>query len=171
MRLDLDQIRPHGLDTTLRLSDVDLNDYDGIHVAGGVGAAVDLFPNDDVAAALEHFWAAGKVVGAICHGAISLGNIPLRLRGKRVTGYSLKEDLALEGRFGKGFVPNYPQPTLESTGAIYSAAGEHVVHVVVDGKLVTGQNQESASEYALAFHHLLNGTSPVVVVSPNSAPA
>jgi hypothetical protein len=69
------------LETTLTLKDVDLSVYDAIHVAGGRGATFDLYPNADVAKALEHFWARDKVVGAICHGAIALGNIPERIRG------------------------------------------------------------------------------------------
>ena len=68
------------LDATLRLRDVNLDIYDAVHVAGGRGATFDLYPNDDVARALEHFWARDKVVGAICHGAIALGNIPDRIR-------------------------------------------------------------------------------------------
>jgi len=34
--------------------------------------------------------------------------------------------------------------------------------VIREGKLVTGQNQQSASEYALVFLHALTGRSPVV---------
>jgi hypothetical protein len=58
------------LETTLTLKDVDLSAYDAIHVAGGRGATFDLYPNADVAKALEYFWARDKVVGAICHWAI-----------------------------------------------------------------------------------------------------
>src|SRR5277367_5620210 len=76
------------LETTLRLRDVDLDSYDAVHVAGGRGATFDLYPNPDVAKVLEYFWAKGKVVGAICHGAIALGNIPERIRGRRTTGYT-----------------------------------------------------------------------------------
>jgi putative intracellular protease/amidase len=64
------------LDTTLKLSNVDLSGYDAVHVAGGRGATFDLFPSEDVAKALEHFWTEQKVVGAICHGAIALGKFP-----------------------------------------------------------------------------------------------
>ena len=60
------------LETTLKLKDIDLSAYDAIHVAGGRGATFDLFPNEDVAKALEYFWAKDKVVGAICHGAVAL---------------------------------------------------------------------------------------------------
>lgn len=150
------------LDTTLKLKDVDLSQYDAIHVAGGRGATFDLFPNEDVAKALEYFWSSDKVVGAICHGAIALGNIPNRIRGRRVTGYTLEGDQQLQAMFGSGFViPHYPQTVLEGTGAVYTRVGANDPCVVVDGKLVTGQNQQSASEYALALLHVMAGRSAV----------
>jgi putative intracellular protease/amidase len=152
------------LETTLKLKDVDLSFYDAIHVAGGRGATFDLFPNQDVAKALEYFWVRGKVVGAICHGAIALGNVPDRIRGRRVTGYTLEGDRQLEALFGSGFViPHYPQTVLEQTGALYNrASAPDAPCVVIDGKLVTGQNQQSASEYALALLHQMTGNSPVL---------
>src|ERR1700742_5247336 len=45
------------LETTLKLKEVDLDRYDAVHVAGGRGATFDLYPNEDVAKVLEHFWA------------------------------------------------------------------------------------------------------------------
>jgi putative intracellular protease/amidase len=150
------------LETTLTLKDVDLSRYDAVHVAGGRGATFDLFPNEDVAKALEHFWARDKVVGAICHGAIALGNIPDRVRGRRVTGYTLEGDRALERLFGSGFlIPHYPQSVLEAAGTVYSRVAPNDPYVVIDGKLVTGQNQQSASEYALVLLHAITGSSPV----------
>jgi len=150
------------LETTLKLKDVDLSAYDAIHVAGGRGATFDLFPNEDVAKALEYFWARGNVVGAICHGAIALGNIPERIRGRRVTGFTLEGDRQLQALFGSGFlIPHYPQTVLEQTGAVYTSLAPDAPCVVVDGKLVTGQNQQSASEYALVLLHAMAGSSPV----------
>jgi putative intracellular protease/amidase len=151
------------LETTLKLKDVDLSRYDAIHVAGGRGATFDLFPSEDVANALEYFWSRDKVVGAICHGAIALGNIPNRIRGRQVTGYTLEGDQQLQAMFGSGFViPHYPQTVLEETGAVYKRVdGANDPCVVVDGRLVTGQNQQSASEYALALLHVMAGQSPV----------
>ena len=149
--------------TTLRLRDVSLDVYDAVHVAGGRGATFDLYPNDDVAHALEHFWAGDKIVGAICHGAIALGNIPDRVRGRRVTGYTLEGDQALQRLFGSAFlIPHYPQTVLEEVGAVYSRVAPNDPYVVIDGKLVTGQNQQSASEYALALLHKMDGRSPVL---------
>ena len=150
------------LETTLKLSDVDLRRYDAVHVAGGRGATFDLYPNADVKKALEYFWAKDKVVGAICHGAIALGNIPDRIRGRRTTGYTLEGDRALQQMFGSGFViPHYPQTVLEEAGSDYSRVGANDPYVIRDGKLVTGQNQQSASEYALTLLHTMTGTTPV----------
>jgi putative intracellular protease/amidase len=152
------------LETTLKLKDVDLAQYDAVHVAGGRGATFDLYPNEDVARLLEYFWAKGKVVGAICHGAIALGNIPDRVRGRRTTGYTLEGDKDLQRMFGSGFlIPHFPQTVLEEVGSNYSRVAPNAPYVVRDGKLVTGQNQQSASEYALVLLHAMTGQSPVSV--------
>jgi putative intracellular protease/amidase len=152
------------LETTLKLKNVDLSAYDAIHVAGGRGATFDLFPNEDVAKALEYFWAKDKVVGAICHGAVALGNIPDRIRGRQVTGFMLEADKQLQEMFGSGFIiPHYPQTVLEETGALYTSDKAYSPKVVIDGKLITGQDQSAASEYALALLHLMTGNSPVSV--------
>src|ERR1700691_2909665 len=157
-----DKVLAAKLEATLVLKDVDLDRYDAVHVAGGQGATYDLYPNEDVARALEHFWAQDKVVGAICHGAIALGNIPDRVRGRRVTGYTLEGDRALERMFGSGFlIPHYPQTVLEQSGTVYQRVAPNDPLVVIDGKLVTGQNQQSASEYALVLLHAMTGSSPV----------
>jgi putative intracellular protease/amidase len=148
--------------STMVLSEVDLEKYDAVHVAGGQGATNDLYPNDEVARVLEHFWEREKVVAAICHGAIALGNIPERVRGRSVTGYSLEGDHELEKFFGPGFlIPNYPQKVLEDTGAQYTATAYTQPRVVSDGNLLTGQNQQSASEYGLMLLHTLTGHSPI----------
>jgi putative intracellular protease/amidase len=150
------------LGNTPKLKNVDLDGYDAVHVAGGRGATFDLYPNEDVARALEHFWAKDKVVGAICHGAIALGNIPERVRGRRTTGYTLEGDKELERMFGSSFlIPHYPQTVLEEVGSKYARVGANDPYVIRDGKLVTGQNQQSASEYALVLLHTMTGQSPV----------
>jgi putative intracellular protease/amidase len=150
------------LETTLVLKDVDLDRYDAVHVAGGRGATFDLYPSADVARVLEHFWAKDKVVGAICHGAIALGNIPDRIRGRQTTGYTLEGDQDLQRMFGPSFlIPHFPQTVLEEAGSRYSRVAPNDPYVIRDGKLVTGQNQQSASEYALVLLHTMTGESPV----------
>jgi putative intracellular protease/amidase len=150
------------LETTAKLSEVDLTKYDAVHVAGGRGATFDLYPSEDVAKALDYFWKKDKIVGAICHGAIALGNIPDVIRGRRTTGYTLEGDKALQQMFGSGFlIPHYPQTVLEEAGSKYSRVGANDPYVIRDGRLVTGQNQQSASEYALTLLHAMTGSTPV----------
>jgi putative intracellular protease/amidase len=158
-----DQALVAKLDGTMRLEDVDLSQYDAVHVVGGRGATFDLYPNPEVAKVLEYFWAKEKVVGAICHGAIALGNIPNRVRGRKTTGYTREGDETLQQMFGKDFIiPHFPQTVLEEAGCDYSRVAPNDPYVIRDGRLITGQNQQSASEYALAFLHTLTGQSPVV---------
>ncbi|MEI9995629.1 MAG: type 1 glutamine amidotransferase domain-containing protein [Rhizomicrobium sp.] len=148
---------------TKKLSEVDLDQYDAVHVAGGRGATFDLYPNPDVTRALEHFWAKNQVVGAICHGAIALGNVPARIRGRKTTGYTLEGDQTLQRMFGPSFlIPHYPQTVLEEAGSHYARVAPDDPYVIQDGRLITGQNQQSASEYALTFVHMLTGHDPVL---------
>jgi putative intracellular protease/amidase len=152
------------LQTTLKLKDVDLDRYAAVHVAGGRGATFDLYPNEDVATALEHFWSNDKVLGAICHGAIALGNNPDRIRGRMVTGYTLEGDQELQRIFGSSFIiPHYPQQVLENAGGDYQRKAPNDPYVIVDGKLITGQNQQSASEYSLVLLHAMTGETPLVI--------
>jgi len=150
------------LGATIALEQIRVADYDAVHVAGGTGAAVDLYPNAEVARILEQFWSAGKVVGTICHGSIALGNIATRVAGRRATGFTLAEDVQAEALYGPNFIPHYPQPVMEEAGIRFVHVQPQGLRVVIDGQLVTGQNQQSASEYALQFNHLLLGSSPVL---------
>jgi putative intracellular protease/amidase len=64
--------------------------------------------------------------------------------------------------FGSSFlIPHYPQTVLEEVGSEYARVGANDPYVIRDGKLVTGQNQQSASEYALVLLHTMTGQSPV----------
>jgi putative intracellular protease/amidase len=54
------------------------------------------------------------------------------------------------------------QTVLEQSGTQYQRVAANDPLVVVDGKLITGQNQQSASEYALVLLHAMTGKSPVV---------
>ncbi|MDR6660854.1 putative intracellular protease/amidase [Tardiphaga robiniae] len=152
------------LDTTIPLKDVHPEDYDAVHVVGGGGAAVDLYPNADVTRILEHFWTADKIVGAICHGSIALANIPNLVAGRRATGFSRIEDAEVEKLYGADFIPSFPQPVMENAGILFEHVEPWNLCVVVDGKLITGQNQQSASEYSIVFNHALAGGSPVRTV-------
>jgi putative intracellular protease/amidase len=91
-----------------------------------------------------------------------IANNPDRVIGRRATGFSRQEDSEAEKLYGKDFIPNFPQPIMEKAGINLVHVEPWGLRVVVDGKLITGQNQQSASEYAIAFNHALAGESPVL---------
>ena len=157
-----DELLMGKLATTSPVKDAVLDGYDAVHVVGGLGAVYDLYPNEDVARALEHFWERDQVVGAICHGVIALANNPARIRGRKATGYSVEEDREVEKLY-KLKIPQLPQSTLEAAGVEFRAARPHHSCVVRDRKLVTGQNQFSASDYGLVFYYALIGRNPVSI--------
>ncbi len=69
-----------------------------------------------------------KVVGAICHGAIALGNIPDRVRGRRTTGYTLEGDKELQRMFGSGFlIPHFPADRSGTSGLTLLARGTETI--------------------------------------------
>lgn len=134
-----------------------IDKYDAIFLPGGHGAVIDVAVNDDVKALLEAFWAAGKVCSAVCHGpvgfnrAVDAQGAPI-VKGRRATGFTNSEEEAV----GKtAAVPFLLESRLVELGARFEAAGDWASHVVVDGKLVTGQNPQSSRAVADAVAALL----------------
>ncbi|MFD1860201.1 type 1 glutamine amidotransferase domain-containing protein [Aeromicrobium camelliae] len=135
---------------TPKLSDVDPADYDAVYFVGGHGAMWD-FPTspavDDIARAVYH---AGGVVAAVCHGPAALANIRLEdgtplASGKRVAGFANDEEAAVGLTEA---VPFLLADKLESIGATHVPGPNFTENVVVDGRLVTGQNPQSAAGVA-----------------------
>ncbi|KAK3788490.1 hypothetical protein RRG08_004785 [Elysia crispata] len=87
------------------------------------------------------------------------GLIPVRLsngdpivKGRKVTSFSNAEENAIKR---SSVVPFSLEMKLKQSGAIYSAAESFQSHVVVDGRLVTGQNPSSARGVAGSMIRLL----------------
>ena len=90
----------------------------------------------------------GKVVAAVCHGPAALAYVTLSngeqlLKGKTVTGFSNAEEDQIQL---SGAVPFLLEDRLnEASGGKFVKAGDlWGEKVVVDGKVITGQNPASA---------------------------
>ena len=146
---------------TTRLADVDPADYTTIYTVGGTGPTYDLVDNPRLAAIQQEVWSTGKPLAAICHGVVALAGVEVDGRplveGLEVTGYSREEDEQMEAYLGRKAVPVYPEDVLRSKGARYASGGPHASHVVhgAGGRLLTGQNQESADAFGRALVGLL----------------
>ena len=135
------------LEDTPAIADVNLDEFDGIFLIGGHGTLFD-FQNEAVNKAVAHFADAGKIVSAVCHGPAGLLDVTLAdgtklLDGRRVTGYSWTEE-KLARRTEE--VPYSLEDKLREQAGEYTTAKVPMTkHVVVDGKLITGQNPTSAA--------------------------
>jgi protease I len=92
---DLDPGGKYDVDRTA--GDVSAEDFDGLVIPGGTVGADKLRADKDVVALVKAFFAAGKPVGAICHGPWLLAEADV-LQGRKVTSYpSLATDLRNAG--------------------------------------------------------------------------
>jgi putative intracellular protease/amidase len=136
---------------TLRLDVVDSSRYDAVYIVGGKGAMLDLHGNAALQRILAEVYTRGGVVSAVCHGPAALLGVEIApgrtlLQGRRVTGFSNAEELFLmEDPVQRlGFLL---QDALADEGE-FSEAPMYLEHVVVDGRVITGQNPWST--WALA---------------------
>ncbi|WP_299049213.1 type 1 glutamine amidotransferase domain-containing protein [uncultured Tateyamaria sp.] len=135
---------------TPRFTDIDPGQFDAIFLPGGHGTMFD-YPDDlDLAALVEAFDRAGKVVAAVCHGPAGLvqakaaDGTPL-VKGRRVAAFTDSEEHAVGLQDA---VPFLLETKLKDLGATHEAAPDFEAFAVRDGTLVTGQNPASAQKTA-----------------------
>ena len=134
------------LNRSRKLSEVDAADYDAILVPGGLGPMVDIQHNADVQRAIVRSWTTGKFVTAVCHGPCALLGVDIGdgkpfVQGKKLTAFSKSE----EYDYAREDVPYELEDALRAEGADYSSTANWQSRVVVDGRLITGQNPASAA--------------------------
>jgi putative intracellular protease/amidase len=131
---------------TLRLGDINPEDYDAIYFAGGNGAMWQFPESQDVQRAVREFYEGGKIVAAACHGTSALLNTRLSdgsylVAGKKVTGFSNAEERYLQQA---EVMPLLLQDAFTARGASYVEADAWTSNVVTDGRVISGQNPPSA---------------------------
>ena len=150
---------------TVPVSTVNAREYSAVVFPGGNGATYD-FPWDKnvnrIAAAI---YEQGGIVAAVCHGPAALLNATLSngqylIKGMKVTGFSNEEEAITEILIGKKHVlPFFLENELPKHGAIYEKVYVHEPLVVVsgNGRLITGQNPESATNVGEKVVEILKG--------------
>jgi putative intracellular protease/amidase len=142
---------------TQRLGDVDASKYAAVFFAGGHGAMWDFPGNADVQLVTRAIYEAGGVVGAVCHGPaalvdVTLGDGTYLVAGKNLSAFTDEEERAVQLDH---VVPFLLASTLTQRGAHHHPAPSWTAKVVVDGRLVTGQNPQSAAGVGAAIRYLL----------------
>ncbi|KAG7287375.1 hypothetical protein NEMBOFW57_006886 [Staphylotrichum longicolle] len=129
------------------------DEFDAIFFPGGHGPMFDLVSDPTSQALIREFAAKGKVVSAVCHGPAALVDVEggQFLRGKKVTGFSNAEEKAVGLDSAVPFLLEDRLREAVGKEGAYEVAGNWQEKVVVDGKLITGQNPASAKGVAEAI--------------------
>ncbi len=149
-RFENDQDTRNQLSNTIRLSDVNAEDYDAVFYPGGHGPLWDLHDDEHSIKLIENFIKAGKPVATVCHApavllqAKDVNGEPL-VKGKKVTGFSNSEESAVGL---SEVVPYLLEDQLVEKGGIYEKVDDWNSLAIVDGQLITGQNPASSAAVA-----------------------
>lgn len=136
------------LEQTIPLEKINPSDYAAIVFAGGHGTMWDFKDSKWVQKVTSRIYDEGGVVAAVCHGPAALVDIRLSsgeylISGKSVTGFTNEEEEIV--KLTK-VMPFLLETSLKKRGASFSKASPWKSHVVVDQRVVTGQNPASAGE-------------------------
>ena len=158
-RFKKDKAAMDALARTTKLAEVSCDGFDAVFYPGGHGPLWDLAEDADSIKLIESMTAAGKTVSAVCHAPAvfrhtkSADGTPL-VKGKKVTGFTNTEEEAVQLT---KVVPFLVQDMLASNGGLYSKGADWQSYVVIDGKLITGQNPASSAAAARAVLAQLKG--------------
>lgn len=132
------------LEHTVKADAIDASAYQCVFLPGGHGAMWD-FDSPVVGDLVSTAWAAGAVVGAVCHGPAGLLQArdehgdPL-VAGRRVNSFTNKETEQIELM---GVEPFLLETRLTDLGGLFECSDNFTAHAVADGRLITGQNPQS----------------------------
>lgn len=129
----------------VQLSSVDASAYDAVFVPGGLAPMVDMPEDALLKKVIAATYERNGVVGAVCHGPVSLLNVKLSdgsylVNGKNIASFTTEE----ENNYARADVPFDLQTALTKQGAIFHAAAPWSANSIADGNVVTGQNPASA---------------------------
>ena len=145
------------LAATVKLADLDLNAFDAVFFPGGHGPLWDLAEDPANIHLIEFFASGGRPIAAVCHAPAIFRHTkgangkPL-VSGRNVTGFTNTEEAAAGLT---DVVPFLVEDMLMANGGIYTKGADWASHVVIDGKLVTGQNPASSKAAAEALVKML----------------
>lgn len=156
---DRDMAYRKKLNLTMKPSEVDPNHYSAIFYAGGHGVMWDFPNNKELAQVASEIYENGGVVAAVCHGPAGLVNIKLPngkylVSGKKVNSFTNSEEKAVGLQ---ATVPFMLESTLRHRGAKFENSDNFQSHVVVDDRVITGQNPMSADAVGHAIVTALQG--------------
>ena len=155
-RFKKDSAAQKDLANTVKLTDVNAEDFDTVFYPGGHGPMWDLAESPVSIALIESFYNSGKLVAFVCHAPGVLRHVTYKgeplVKGKHVTGFTNEEEEEVQLT---NVVPFLVEDELKRLGAIFEKVPNWQPFNVVDGRLITGQNPPSSTSTAQALLKLV----------------
>ena len=134
------------LGNSIPLAKVDPAEYSAILLVGGHGPMWDFVNNPRLMHIVKTMYENNDIISAVCHGPAGLLNVRLSngellIKGRHLTGFTAEEE---KSRQYDKIVPFELEAALKKDGATFEEAPIFENKVVVDGRLITGQNPASA---------------------------
>jgi putative intracellular protease/amidase len=150
------------LEGSLACSELQPDHYVAIYLSGGHGTMFDFRQSAPLQRVITTLYAAGRYLSGVCHGVSGFVDAvdergALIVKDKTVTGFSNFED-TLDG--SKKLMPFLLETELKRNGARYKRnLIPFTERVEVDGRLITGQNPQSARAVGVAMVSALKARS------------
>ncbi len=145
---------------TLPIAEVNVEEYDAIMVAGGQSPMFTFEGATELHRIFEKFYRSDKVAAALCHGVAVLNYVRdtkgnYLVSGKKVTGFTNEEEDSANAAVGTEVMPWRIEESLLKKGADFKKVEPWQPYAVVDGNLVTGQQNMSGEVTARKIVELL----------------
>ena len=143
---------------SIPLNEVNADNYNVIVFAGGHGTMWDFPNNTDINRLSASIYDNGGIVAAICHGPAALTDVKLSngkylVEGKKLAAFTNEEEDVVKLT---QVVPFSLQDKLTERGATHIYAKPWQANAVSDGRLITGQNPQSAHAVGKLIVQALN---------------
>lgn len=135
------------LANTLPTPQLTASDYQGIFIVGGKGAMFDLPKDASLQQLIADIYQQQGTVAAVCHGPAALVDVKLAdgsylLANKAVNGFTNEEEHLFGTKWMKDFAFMLEDKMIERGGQ-FQSSDIMLKHVVIDERVVTGQNPSS----------------------------
>ncbi len=142
------------LNETVPISEINQNDYDAIFLVGGQGPMYTFRGNDSLQNLFASFYEAEKPSAAVCHSTCllldaKLSNGETLVSGKTWTGFANAEEDYADQAVGQKIQPfRIEDEALKMEGTTFKVADPFASYAIMDGNLITGQQQNSGAAAA-----------------------
>ena len=150
------------LENTMKLEEVNEENYDAIFLVGGQGPMYTFRGNHNLESLFAQFYESGKPSAAVCHSATLLleakkTNGDLIVDGKTWTGFANAEEEYADKAVGQKIQPYWKEEEARKiSNTTFKVGPPFSSYAIEDGNLITGQQQNSGAAAARMVVEQLN---------------